>query len=161
MLASATLWTACAPPVTSETRIHRMGERVTVGSLVYNVFEDQWKAKLGEGDNPRVPRDRFFLVRVSIVNGGTSELPVPPMLLLNDAGQTFSELSDGEGVPNWTGYLRQVKPAETLEGNVVFDVPPRHYRLRVTDENAQKSRDIDLPLNFTSDAQDIPVPSVQ
>jgi hypothetical protein len=41
-------------------------------------------------------------------------------------------------LPRLAGFLRRVKPAETLQGNVVFDVPPKHYRLRVGDENSQK-----------------------
>jgi hypothetical protein len=47
------------------------------GSLVYNVFEDQWKAQLGQGSDTRVPKDRFFLVRLSVVNGGSTDLMVP------------------------------------------------------------------------------------
>jgi len=138
-----------------------MGERVSVGSLVYNVFEDQWKAQLGQGSGARVPKDRFFLVRLSVVNGGSTDLMVPSLTLVDDAGQTYPELSDGDQVPEWTGYLRRVKPAETLQGNVVFDVAPKHYRLRVSDETSQKSRDIDIPLNFTSDTPDMPTPQSQ
>ena len=48
------------PPVPPETRLHRMGERVTVGSLVYNVFEDQWKAQLGEGTDYAGAEGPFF-----------------------------------------------------------------------------------------------------
>ena len=47
-----------------------MGERVSAGSLVYNVFEDQWKAQLGQGTDTRVPKDRFFLVRLSVMRNG-------------------------------------------------------------------------------------------
>ena len=148
--------TACAPASPPEARLHRMGERVSVGSLVYNVYEDKWKTQLGDGPDARVPKDRFLLLRINVVNGGSADLMVPTLTLLDDAGQTFSELSNGDGVPQWTGYLRRVKPAETLQGNVVFDVPPKHYRLRVTDENSQKSRDIDIPLNFASDTPDMP-----
>jgi len=133
-----------------------MGERVRAGSLVYNVFDDQWKAQLGQGPDARVPKDRFFLVRLSVVNGGATDLMVPTLTLVDDSGQTYSELSNGDGVPDWTGYLRKIKPADTLEGNVVFDVPPKHYRLRVADENSQITREIDIPLAFSSDAPDIP-----
>jgi hypothetical protein len=147
---------ACSPAVAPEARLHRMGERVTVGSLVYNVFEDQWKAQLGHDTDTRVPKDRFFLVRLSVVNGGSADLMVPSLTLVDDAGQTYPELSNGDQVPEWTGYLRRVKPAETLQGNVVFDVAPKHYRLRVTDENSQVTRDIDIPLNFASDTPDMP-----
>ena len=155
-LAACLVSPACGPAVPAEARLHRMGERVTVGSLVYNVFEDQWKAQLGQGSDARVPKDRFFLVRLSVVNGGATELMIPTITLVDDAGNTYPELTDGDQVPEWTGYLRRVKPAETLQGHVVFDVAPKHYRLRVTDENSQQSRDIDIPLNFASDVPDMP-----
>ncbi len=151
--------TACAPPVSPEARVYRMGERVTVGSLVYNVFDDQWRPQLGSGPDARVPKDRFFLVRLSVVNGGAADIMVPTMTLVDDSGQTFNELTNGDGVPSWTGYLRRVRPADTLQGNVVFDVAPKHYLLRVTDETGAKSRDIDIPLNFSSDTPDMPAPN--
>ncbi|HXM43252.1 MAG TPA: DUF4352 domain-containing protein [Bryobacteraceae bacterium] len=150
--------TACAPAVPPEAQLRRMGERVTVGSLVYNVFEDQWKAQLGQGPDMRVPKDRFFLVRLSVVNGGSTDLMVPTLTLVDDSGQTYPEISNGDQVPDWTGYLRRVKPAETMQGNVVFDVAPKHYRLRVTDETSQNSRDIDIPLAFASETPDMPAP---
>jgi hypothetical protein len=134
-----------------------MGEHVGVGALTYNVFEDKWRTQVGEGTDARVPKDRFFLLRLSVLNSGSSELMVPSLTLVDDSGETYPELSSGDGVPNWIGYLRRVKPAETLEGNVVFDVPPKHYRLRVSDETSQKTREIDIPLSFSSDAPDIPV----
>src|SRR5579871_2187824 len=136
-LACLAILAACSPPVSPESRVHRMGERVTAGSLVYNVFDDQWKAQLGQGADVRVPKDRFFLIRLSVVNGGGTDLMVPALTLVDDSNQTYSESPNGDGVPDWAGYLRKVKPADTLQGNVVFDVPPKHYRLRVTDENSQ------------------------
>jgi hypothetical protein len=160
-LAGATLvclaaTTACTSSVQPDDQIHRMGERVTVGSLVYNVFEDQWKTQLAQGTDARVPKDRFFLLRLSVVNAGSTDVLVPGLTLVDDSGQSYQEMSNGDQVPQWMGYLRRAKPTETLQGNVVFDVPPKHYRLRVSDETSQKSRDIDIPLNFTSDSPDMP-----
>lgn len=133
-----------------------MGERVTLGSLVYNVFDAQWKPQLGEGTAARVPKDRFFLVRLSVVNSGASELIVPNVTLVDDSGQTYTELSNGDQVPLWVGFIRRVKPAETLQGNVVFDVAPKHYRLRLSDENDQKTEEVDIPLSFASESPEIP-----
>lgn len=147
---------ACTRAIQPESQVRRMGERVQVGSLIYNVFEDQWKAQLGQGADTRVPKDRFFLVRYTVANGGTGDLLVPAMTLVDDSGQTYDELSNGDQVPQWTGYLRHVKPAQTLQGNVVFDAPPKHYRIRVTDENSQNSCDIDIPLHFQSDNPEMP-----
>jgi len=150
--------TACQRAATEEMQTRRMGERVTVGALVYNVIEDRWRAQLGEGAEARVPKDRFFLIHLSVVNGGASDVMVPALTLVDDSGQTHEELSNGDQVPDWTGYLRRVKPAETIQGNVVFDVPPKHYRLRVSDENSQKSMNIDIPLAFASDSPEMPAP---
>jgi len=158
LLASIAAWTACAPVAAPITKAHAMGERVNVGSLVYNVFETQWKSQLGEGADARVPKDRFFLVHLSIGNSSAADLMVPTTTLVDDSGQTFTELGDGDGVPSWIGFLRHVKPAETLVGNIVFDAPPKHFRLRVSDENSQKTQEIDIPLNFNSDTTEIPQP---
>jgi hypothetical protein len=159
LLACLAAWTACAPVAAPITKARSMGERVTVGSLVYNVFETQWKSQLGEGTDARVPKDRFFLVRLSIGNSSPADLMVPTATLVDDAGQMYTELGDGEGVSSWIGFLRHVKPAETLVGNIVFDAPPKHYRLRISDENSQKTEEIDLPLNFTPDTTEIPQPA--
>ena len=120
------------------------------------VLEDQWKTQLAQGTDARVPKDRFFLLRLSVVNAGSTDVLVPGLTLVDDSGQSYQEMSNGDQVPQWMGYLRRAKPTETLQGNVVFDVPPKHYRLRVSDETSQKSRDIDIPLNFTSDSPDMP-----
>jgi hypothetical protein len=136
-----------------------MGERVTVGSFVYNVFDDQWRTELGEGSDARIPKDRFFLVHMSVLNGGSAEFLVPTLTLVDDTGQSYAELSNGDQTPSWLGFLCRVKPAETLQGDVVFDVPPRHYRLRVGDENDQKHEEVDIPLSFSDQAPEIPQPA--
>jgi hypothetical protein len=136
-----------------------MGERVAVGALTYDVFEDRWKTDLGEGTQARIPKDRFLLIRLNVVNGGAGDAMVPTMSLVDaDSGQTYSELSNGEQVPGWIGFLRHLKPADSLQGNVVFDVPPKHYRLRVGDENSQAAEEVDIPLTFASDSPDMPTP---
>ena len=149
----------CAPARVPEARFHRMGERVTVGSFVYNIFDDQWKTELGEGPNARIPRDRFFLVHMSVLNGGSAVYLVPTLTLVNDSGQSYTELSNGDQVPSWLGFLCRVKPAETLQGDVVFDVPPGHYRLRVGDETDQRHEEVDIPLSFSDQSPEIPQPA--
>jgi hypothetical protein len=149
----------CAPARVPEARIHRMGERVTVGSFVYNIFDNQWKTELGEGPDARIPKDRFFLVHMSILNGGSAVFLVPTLTLVDDAGESYPELSNGDQAPSWLGFLCRVKPTETLQGDIVFDVPPKHYRLRVSDENDQRHEEVDLPLSFSDQNQEIPQPS--
>src|SRR5262245_15281273 len=86
-------------------RTYNMGERVQLGHIVYMVFETQWMTHMGEGPDARVPQNRFFLVRLSAVNSSNGDVTVPAFTIQDDNGNTYNELSDGTGVPQWAKYL--------------------------------------------------------
>src|SRR5215471_17692026 len=136
-------------------RTYNMGERVQLGHIVYMVFETQWMTHMGEGPDARVPQNRFFLVRLSAVNSSNGDVTVPAFTIQDDNGNTYNELSDGTGVPQWAKYLRTVHPAESVQGNVLFDAPPRRYKLKLQDEDGEKTALIDIPLNFGAETPDI------
>jgi len=138
--------------------VYGMGEKVTVGHLIYTVLESQWLTQLGQGANTRVPQNRFFVVHVIITNAGGSQASVPSFTLEDEQGNSHSELTNGDQVTQWLGALKMVSPADSIQGTVVFDVVPRRYRLRVLDENGQQSALIDIPFNLTPDAPAIPQP---
>src|SRR5215471_1010311 len=71
-----------------------LGERITLGHIVYVVYETQWLTHLGEGPDARVPQNRFFLVRLSAVNRGSNPVTVPNFSLLDDSGNTYPEIAD-------------------------------------------------------------------
>ncbi|HUB82382.1 MAG TPA: hypothetical protein VMB03_26475 [Bryobacteraceae bacterium] len=144
---------------TSSSKIYDIGSRVEMGHLIYTVFETQWLPQLGAGDTARVPQHRFFVVRLSAVNSGSEEMDVPNVTLIPDQGDPIEELSDGDQVPQWIGFVRKVKPADSISGNVVFDAEPRHYRLKLMDEDGEKSALVDIPLNFNADAPPGPLPT--
>jgi hypothetical protein len=81
---------------------------------------------------------------------------VPNLVLEDDNGKTYPELSSGEGVPQYIGYLRSVKPADSAQGNALFDAPPRHYKMKISDETGEKIAYIDIPLTFVSETPDVP-----
>jgi hypothetical protein len=135
-----------------------MGERADLGGLIYTVLDTQWITQIGSGLDAKVPRNRYLLVRLSVANSGVADALVPSLTLVDDNGETYAELPDAGGVPHWLGVLRQAKPAEVAQGNVVFDAPPRHYKLRLTDENDQKTAFVDLPLNFNPDTLELSIP---
>jgi Domain of unknown function (DUF4352) len=136
-------------------RTYPLGERVALGHLVYSAYETQWLTQIGSGPDARVPQNRFFLVRMSVTNSGGEQMASPNLTIEDDAGTSYPEISDGQGVPQWIGFIRQINPADTLQGNLVFDVPPKHYKLRVTDEEGRTDAMIDLPLEFTPEAPDL------
>ena len=132
-------------------RTYNMGERVELGHINYQVFETQWLTHMGEGVDARIPQQRFFLVRIAAINSGGADVAVPTMSIQDDSGTVYNELSDGTGVPEWAGYLRSVKPALAARGNIIFDAPPQHYKLKVTDETGDRAALIDIPLSFGSE----------
>jgi hypothetical protein len=153
---AAILLASCGAGEKFPVRTYAMGDKVTVGRLVYTVFETRWLPKLGEDPNARIPRQRFFLVRMSIVNGAGGEVLAPNLTIEDARGNSYGELSDGEGVPQWMGFLRRVRPADSAQGNVVFDVAPGRYKMRVMDESNERAALIDIPLSFISESPEIP-----
>ncbi len=159
-LAAALAAPGCAPKPADSVRTYAMGERIQLANLIYNVFESRWLTQLGDGPAARVPENRFFLVRLSITNSGPNEVIVPILSVADDSGKTYPELSNGDQVPQWIGYLRSIKPAESLQGNVVFDCSPRRYRIKLGDEGEQRAALVDIPLTFTAETPEIPVPEL-
>jgi hypothetical protein len=146
----------CAADPSPRLRTYSMGDRVELGQLVYTVFETRWLPQIGNGPAARVPQNRFFLIRLSVAKGGAGELLVPNMSIEDDRGNVYQELTDGEGVSQFLGVLHPV-PSEGILGNALFDAPPGHYRLRLSDDEAQRAALVDIPLSFGPEAPEIPV----
>jgi len=156
---AALLLTSCGESETNApVRTYSMGERITLGHIVYVVYETQWLTHLGDGAEAHVPTHRFFLVRLSAVNGSNKEFIVPNFTVEDDNGNSYPELGgdSAQGVPQYIGYLRRVKPAESAQGHALFDAPPRHYKLKIMDEDSDKTAYVDIPLSFTSESPEVP-----
>jgi hypothetical protein len=148
---------SCGDDKAFPVRTYNMGERITLGHLVYVVYETQWLTHLGDPPDSRVPQNRFFLVRMSAVNGTSKEVVVPNFTVEDDKGNAFPEITDEtNAVPQYIGYLRRVKPAESAQGHALFDAPPRHYKLKISDEDSERTAYVDIPLSFTSESPDVP-----
>jgi len=158
-VSAALLLNACSSRPSS-VRTYSLGEKAVAGHIIYTVYETQWLPQFGVGPAARVPQHRFFLVRMAAVNSSSADLIVPNLTIEDDNGNSYPELRDGDGVPDWVGYLRQVKPAESARGNLLFDAPPAHYKLRITDENEENSAYFDIPLSFGTESlpTEVPVP---
>jgi hypothetical protein len=136
-------------PSKPQAVIYAAGDKATIGPLVYNLTDAETAQQLGDDPHSqRTPQNLFYLLKVSVSNAGNDDQPIPGMTLVDEAGETFNELSDGAGVPNWLGIVRKVGPAQTEQGYVAFDAPTKHYRLRVTDSLDDKEVAIDVPLTF-------------
>jgi len=71
--------------------------------------------------------------------------------LVDSRGERHAELTNGEGLTDWLGFLRQVKPADTEGGRILFDVPVASYRLRVVNDaepENERAALVDIPLQL-------------
>ncbi len=140
--------------------VSHMGDPVALGSITYNVFEADWKSELEGSMGRRSPKNRFLLLKMVVTNGGGQDISVPLLQLENAKGDTYMEEKSGDGVPDWLGLLRVVKPVETAEGRILFDVPPGAYKLQVVDDGDlenQQARYIDIPYKLDEPVR-VPVP---
>ena len=126
----------------------RMGERVQIGPMVYQVLEADWRTELGSGG--RTPKERYLFVRMSITNGDGSPATVSTFTLEN-GGKTYSEVTeDMDKVDSWLGLLRNVGGSQTEQGWIVFDVPMGAYKLVIThgDVGEEKYAHVDIPVQL-------------
>ena len=76
-------------------------------------------------------------------------LSVPPLKLTDESGRIYNESMEGQGIPLWLGMIRNLKPADTLEGNAVFDVEAKSYKLKLDDGSESGTVVmVELPLEF-------------
>jgi hypothetical protein len=88
-------------------------------------------------------------MRLTVVNSGAEPVSVPSFKLTDESGRIYAESMEGQGVPLWLGMIRRVKPADTLDGNAVFDVEPKSYKLKLDDgSDSGIVVMVDLPLQF-------------
>lgn len=142
--------------------VFQMGDRVTANPMTYNVVQTAWRTQLGDILQVRVPDHRFLLITLSATNGGGHPVSIPFLTLEGPNGEQYKEQESGTGVDNWFGLLREVAPAETKQGIIVFDVPLGSYRLRLTDggePGTEKFVWVEIPLRIDTDSTvDIPLP---
>ncbi|MFB3776259.1 MAG: DUF4352 domain-containing protein [Bryobacteraceae bacterium] len=151
--------TACTPKATA-IRSYTIGEQADAGLIIYTALEAVWRPQLGEAPAPRLPHDRFLLVRLRITNSSPHDASVPLTTLVSPSGREYAELTDGEGVEDWLGVLRHLKPNETVFGWALFDAPRGDYQLRVSDDafdpaDAQLAL-IQIPLRLEATSEYLP-----
>jgi hypothetical protein len=136
----------------------KMGELASAGVVTYNVLEAEYKTQLGTTSSPKIPQNRYLILRLAITNGGAKEVDLPLLSLIDSEGNAHQELHSDMGVSGWFGLLRKVGPTATEEGRVIFDVAPKDYKLEVTDGGVpgkEQLARIEIPMQFDT-AEPIP-----
>jgi uncharacterized protein DUF4352 len=150
-VAFAVVLNGCSGSPPRKTFTYMNGDKAAVDRLIYSVVDNQVFTRLGTDANARLPQNRFYVVDLSVFNGGSSDAAIPAMTLVDDSGKTYDELTDGAGVAHWLGVVRYVPANQTETGAVVFDAPASHYKLKLTDDTEASDVYIDLPLSFVNE----------
>jgi len=135
-MVSTILFQGCGKKAASSTGGYDMGEKVRVGPLTYTVLEADWKSQLGEFPVSRVAEQNFLLIRISVTNSGGNAVNIPSFTLESSRGDSYTEVQDVRGVERWLGIFRNLNPAMTEDGWILFDVPKNSYRVKLTDPEA-------------------------
>ena len=157
---AATFSFGCSNTSKKDAKVFAAGEKAQLERATYNVVDMQTSPKLDVAGESRIPKERFYLTRMSIFNGVNADFVVPAMVLFDDAGNQYQELGDGRGAAEWIGISRKVAPGETLFGTVLFDAPVKHYKLRISDEFSDQPVFVDMPLGIVQEKGELPMPNV-
>lgn len=113
-------------------KVVEMGSPTAVGKLTYTIIDQRWAESLPGATGARLPQHRFLIIGLSVTNGGSDNAGVPLLSLVGSDGKEYQELSEGDGLAGWMGYIRIVEPVQTEHGKILFDVPPGAYKLRIS-----------------------------
>jgi len=150
LLVALALSTGCQHRDAAKLKVEAMGTSVAVGKLTYTVVESEWRDILDKGNGEqRMPQHKFLMINLTVANNGSGENAAPLLQLIDSKGETHAEVSEGDGVPEWLGYLRLLQPRESRSGRVLFDIPQGPCQLRVSsggDPESEEARLVDIPL---------------
>lgn len=121
-----------------------LGEDAKVGVFTYRVLAVQWQDRIGRGEGAAAPDARFYVVYLTVTNNGADPLPFPRARLVDAAGREYEESPKARQRGIGLGSLQAMSPGFTINGSLVFDVPPGAYTLILSDGN-QGEASISLP----------------
>lgn len=151
----------CSKPGGSSGKTYPMGEEAQAGRVVYTVSQTEWRDQLDGPLGPRTPQNRFLLVTVTMASSGGDAVQLPLLSLIDANGKEYLEQDKGEGVPQWLGLLRTLESGSPQGGNLLFDVPPGSYKLRISgggDVEKEITALVDLPYKSVPDLPKDPLP---
>jgi hypothetical protein len=154
-VAAMAVLTSCSNPAggskSGADKTYVMGAPAAVGPLSYTVLHSEWRESLETGDGVTTPKNRFLVLDLSIVSGGTEDTGVPLLSLVDDKGTRIMEEQKLAGLTSWLGLMRVLRPVETMSGKIVFDVPMAAYKLVITsggDLEKEQEAFIEIPLRL-------------
>jgi hypothetical protein len=118
-------------PTSSQPRLYKEGETVSIGYTSYAVWKSWYSARLS--DNKLLdhkPDARFLFVDLTVRNNDKEPRYIPSFKLIDENGAEYETTSKAWAVEGSIGVLESLNPSVQKQGVIVFDVPTDHkYRL--------------------------------
>ncbi len=131
--------------------LHGLRETVTVGYWSYTVVGARWMDALDTGISRERPDARFLVISLAVRNNDQTSSVLPPVKLINKAGQIFDESSAGALSENFFGPLKTLNPGVTSRGLVAFDVPDGEYEVLLKGGfQSEETAKVDISAAFPS-----------
>jgi Domain of unknown function (DUF4352) len=121
---------ATAPSSSVAARVKHVGDTVSAGYWSYCVNGQKWTPYINNlGEVERANAD-FLILDISTRNDDTSASTLPPVKLLNDDGEEFSESSIRN--QGFLDTMTTLNPHVATRGLIAFDAPVGHYRVELS-----------------------------
>ncbi len=78
-------------------RVGALGAPLAVGQLTYIALETEWRDSIESSKGPRVPKNRFLLVNVTVTNTSSEQKAAPLLQIVDAKGEVHGEISEGDG----------------------------------------------------------------
>jgi len=84
---------------------------------------------------------------------------VPNVTVEDDQGNTYAELQNGDGVPQWIGYLRTVKPRNPRKAIWCSTLRRRTISCALPMRTKENPAYVDIPLSFGAEIPPAELPA--
>ena len=72
-----------------EDRVVALGTPVAVGQLTYTAIESEWRETLESSNGQRIPRNRYLMINISVLNNAPEERAAPLLQVEDAKGRVY------------------------------------------------------------------------
>lgn len=110
----------------------KIGETIRTGYWTYKINGFRWAPFITSYGSVERPDAQFLILDLSAENDDRTASTLPPVKLLNDKGQEFSQSSSGALSDGFFSPLKDLNPGVSSRGFIAFDVPPGTYKVKLS-----------------------------
>ncbi|MFC1744836.1 DUF4352 domain-containing protein [Candidatus Riflebacteria bacterium] len=112
-------------------KVYSQNEQVNVGYTSYKIWR-VWRASSLSGLGELKPNISFLVIDITVRNNDKKERTVPPFHLIDENGAQYGVSNETTFVEESFGVLTSLNPGVSKKGWVIFDVPRKKYKLKLS-----------------------------